>query len=141
VAVAPAPDAALGDRWYALVKPLCDDGSLSALARELSMQGGLRAIDSDVDPPRWRLVVERESLRTDLLRDKLTAVLATALGQALQLALEGGVPSDSPARRDAAERTRRQAAAEDSIQNDPLVRELLGQFKSARIVPGSIKPL
>ena len=45
------------------------------------------------------------------------------------------------ARRDAAGRLRRQAEAEATIQGDPLVRELLAQFKTARIVPGSIKPI
>jgi DNA polymerase-3 subunit gamma/tau len=134
-----APDTALGNRWYALVKPLCDDGTLSAMTRELALQGGLRAID--VDPPCWHIVVERESLRSNALRDKLTAVLATALGKPLQLELETGVPEDSPARRDAAERQRRQAAAETAIQGDAVVRELLSQFKTARVVPGSIKPI
>ena len=35
----------------------------------------------------------------------------------------------------------RQARAEEAIHSDPLVRELMNQFKSARIVPGSIKPV
>ena len=33
------------------------------------------------------------------------------------------------------------AAAETTITQDPMVRELLQQFKTARIVPGSIKPV
>jgi DNA polymerase-3 subunit gamma/tau len=55
--------------------------------------------------------------------------------------LSSAVPQDSPARRDAAERERRQRQAEAAIRNDPLVLDLMSQFKSARIVPGSIKPL
>jgi DNA polymerase-3 subunit gamma/tau len=86
-------------------------------------------------------VVERDTLRTPALRDKLLAAVATELGQPLQLELEAGTPGDTPTRRDAAERQRRQAAAEASIQGDAVVRELLAQFKTARIVPGSIKPL
>jgi DNA polymerase-3 subunit gamma/tau len=58
----------------------------------------------------------------------------------VQIALEPGQPTDTPATRDAAERARRQAAAEATIESDPVVRELLGQFKTARIVPGSIRP-
>jgi DNA polymerase-3 subunit gamma/tau len=138
---APSADAALGDRWYAIVKRLCDSGAVSALARELAMQGGLRSIDSSTTPPTWRLVVERDTLRTPALRDKLVAAVATELGQPLQLELEAGTPEDTPTKRDAAERQRRQAAAEASIQGDTVVRELLAQFKTARIVPGSIKPL
>ncbi len=140
-ALAPdSPDTELGDRWYALVKPLCEQGQLTALARELALQAGLRAVDETVMPPRWQLTVERESLRTPVLRDKLALVLAGALGQAVELEVEAGTPDDSPARRDAAGRLRRQAEAEATIQGDPVVRELLTQFKSARIVPGSIKP-
>ncbi|MDP1935893.1 MAG: DNA polymerase III subunit gamma/tau [Hylemonella sp.] len=136
-----AADLALGDRWYTLVKPLCEDGTLGALTRELALQGGLVAIDTAATPPRWHLCVERETLRSPVLRDKLAAVLAEALGQPVQLELQPGVPEDTPARREAAERQRRQAAAEAAIHADPLARELLAQFKTARIVPGSIKPL
>ena len=53
---------------------------------------------------------------------------------------QAGAVTDSPARREAAERERRQREAEDLIRNDPLVQEMLAQFPSARIVPGSIKP-
>jgi DNA polymerase-3 subunit gamma/tau len=134
-------DRALGDRWYALVKPLCEQGVLTALARELALQGGLRAIDASATPPCWQVQVERETLRTPALRDKLATALAAALGAPLQIELEAGVPDDNPARRDAVERQRRQADAEQAIQSDPVVRELLSQFKTARIVPGSIKPL
>ncbi len=141
VVSATAPSSALGDRWYALVKPLCNQGTLTALARELAMQGGLRAIDDRVTPPRWHVMVERETLRSATLRDKLSAALAVPLGHAIELELEANVPEDSPARRDTAERARLQAQAEDTMHNDPVVKELLSQFKTARIVPGSIKPL
>lgn len=136
----PVP-AVLGERWAALVGALAAGGQLTALVRELAMQAGLRDIDEAASPPRWQLVVERETLRTPVLRDKLQALLAAELGAPLQLELEGGVPADSPARRDAAERQRRQAAAEAAIHGDPVVRELLAQFSTARIVPGSIKPV
>ncbi|MDE2275920.1 MAG: DNA polymerase III subunit gamma/tau, partial [Burkholderiales bacterium] len=124
-----------------LVRHLADSGAVTALARELAVQGGLRAIDDRATPPRWHLVVERETLRTAALRDKLAAALAAELGHAVELELEAGVPADSPARREAAERQRRQAEAEAAIHADPVVRELLAQFKGARIVPGSIKPV
>jgi DNA polymerase-3 subunit gamma/tau len=142
VAPAPAaPSSDLGERWAGLVQRLCEQGKVAALVRELAMQSGLRGIDDGSQPPRWLLVVERETLRTPQLRDKLAAVLAAELGVALALDLEAGVPDDSPARREAAERQRRQEAAEEAIRNDPVVRELMTQFKSARIVPGSIKPV
>jgi DNA polymerase-3 subunit gamma/tau len=139
-AMTPVP-AALGDRWSALVRRLADAGAISALVRELAWQGGLRDIDAAAVPPVWTLVVERESLRSAALCDKLAAALAAELGSPVGLRVEPGVPDDSPARRDQAERQRRQAEAEATIGNDPLVAGLLAQFKGARIVPGSIKPV
>ena len=141
VSATPLVTTALGDRWYALVKPLCERGGLTALARELALQSGLSAIDVEATPPRWTLHVEREALRAAALRDKLGAALAEALGHPVELDLQAGTPQDSAARRDVAERQHRQAEAEAVIQSDPVVRQLLGQFKTARIVPGSIKPV
>ena len=135
-----ASDSALGDRWAGLVRQLTESG-LAALVRELASQGGLRRVDESTVPPTWHLLVERETLRTPALADKLAAALAAVLGQPLRLELEPGAPEDSPARRDAAERLRMQAAAEAQIRDDPVVQALLKQYKTARIVPGSIKPV
>ena len=63
------------------------------------------------------------------------------LGTPLQITLEAGVPADSPAQREAAERARRQRVAEDSMRGDLLVAELLAHFPGAQLVPGTIKPL
>ncbi len=137
---APAsPDSA--DRWDTLVRSLCEQGALTALLREAAMQAGLQRIDDSRTPPRWHLRVEREPLRSSALADKLAGVIGNAVGHPVQIQFEPGVPDDSPARRDAAERQHRQAQAEEAIHNDPVVRELLSQFKTARIVPGSIKPV
>ncbi|MBT9490713.1 MAG: DNA polymerase III subunit gamma/tau [Rubrivivax sp.] len=144
-AAEPAPprssDPALGERWNALVTGLVQAGSVSALTRELAWQSGLEAIDHSSAPPTWRLRVERETLRTQPLADRLAAALVDTLGTPLQITLEAGLPSDSPAQREAAARARRQREAELSVHNDPLVSELLAQFPGAQLVPGSIKPL
>jgi DNA polymerase-3 subunit gamma/tau len=139
VSAQPAPQPVrtpLGDRWATTVAGLIERQSISALVRELAMQAELIGIDGTS----WRLRVERESLRAVPLRDKLQAALSDALGEPVQLQVDAGVALDSPARRDAAERERRQREAEQIIHGDPLVQELMGQFKAARIVPGSIKP-
>ena len=133
-------DAALGDRWASLVKQMTDSG-LAALVRELAAQAELRQVDDSTAPPTWHLRVERESLRTPALADKLATAVASVLGQTVRFELESGAPEDSPARRDATERQRLQAAAEAQIRDDPLVQALLSQYKTARIVPGSIKPV
>ena len=134
--LAPTP---LGGRWAEIVAALDAKQAVGALARELAMQAELVAVD-DGPPPVWRLRVERDTLRAATPREKLQAALGEHLGQAVRLEVEAGVAADSPALREAAERARRQAEAERIIHDDPLVKQLLAQFATARIVPGSIKP-
>ncbi|MFN9746220.1 MAG: DNA polymerase III subunit gamma/tau [Betaproteobacteria bacterium] len=133
-------DRELADRWQGTVQALIEAGTVAALVRELAWQAGLVAIDTRSTPPAWRLAVAREPLRSAALADRLALALAAHLGEPVQVAVVAGQPDDTPALRDAAERARRQAAAEATLQSDPVVRELLRQFKTARIVPGSIRP-
>jgi len=136
---ADADTRALTDRWAALVARLVEAGSIAAMVRELAMQAQLLAVERDGAEAVWRLRVERESLRSPTQRDKLQAALSNLLNEALRLELEPGVAEDSPALRDLAERRRRQQEAERIIHDDPLVQSLMQQYKTARIVPGSIK--
>jgi DNA polymerase-3 subunit gamma/tau len=136
-ALVPTPQ---GERWAGIVAMLEQRQLIAALVRELAVQAELLE-QHDGAEPLWRLRVERESLRSAPLRDKLQAALAEGLGIAtLRLELEAGAVQDTPARRVAAEKARRQQQAEQIIHNDPLVQEMLAQFRTARIVPGSIKP-
>lgn len=137
-----APDPALGDRWCTLVAGLIESGAVQALVRELAWSAALLGVEQGdgSGPPTWRLAVEREALRAPALRDRLAAALADALGAPVRLELVGAAADDSPARRDAAARARRQAEAEETIRGDPVVLELLAAYPGARIVPGSIKP-
>jgi DNA polymerase-3 subunit gamma/tau len=122
------------------VQSLVEAGSISAFARELAMQAQCVALDERALPVQCRLRVERETLRAAGPCEKLQAALAASLQRAVRLEVEAGAALDSPARRDAAERERRQARAEKIIHDDPLVRALMAQYKTARIVPGSVKP-
>ena len=70
---------------------------------------------------------------------RLAAALQAA-GHAVDLSVEVGAVSDSPARRNAAAAARRQQAAEQIILNDPFVQQMQRDF-GANIVPGSIKPI
>jgi len=131
---------ALGARWAELVREMVEAGSISAFARELAMQAQCLALDEQATPIVCGLRVERETLRAGAPCEKLQAALTALLGRAVRLEVQAGVAEDSPARRDAAERARRQAQAEQIIHDDPLVQALMAQYKTARIVPGSIKP-
>jgi len=109
--------------------------------RALAMQSELVACDADGEAPAWRLRVGLETLRNPALAEKLAVILRELTGENLQLVVEMGDPQDTPLKRDAAEADRRQRAAIDEIQSDATVRALLAQFQTARILPGSVKPL
>jgi DNA polymerase III subunit gamma/tau len=132
---------ALGERWAGLVRVMVEAGTISAFARELAMQSQCIGLDESAAPVVCRLKVDRESLRAAAPREKLQAALAETLDRPVRLEIEAGAADDSPARREAAERARRQAEAEQIIHDDPLVQTLMAQYKTARIVPGSVKPL
>ena len=126
----------LGDRWSEHVRSLVEQGVVSALARELALQSQCVAIDGNA----WRLRVERESLRAPAQRERLQAALRQQLDAPITLEVELGATDDTPARREAAARERRQQEAERVIEQDPLVQALMQQYRTARIVPGSVKP-
>jgi DNA polymerase III subunit gamma/tau len=128
----------LGDLWAGLVARMVEAGSIGALVRELAMQA--QCLAGDERTGAFRLRVERETLRAATQRDKLQSSLSELLGRPVQLEVEAGVATDTPAQRATAERVRRQNEAEQIIHNDPLVQALMKQFKTARIVPGSVKP-
>ena len=139
-ASAPPIPTALGGRWAELVRQMNDAGSISAFARELAMQAQCVALDEQAPTLVCQLRVERETLRASVHADKLQVALAALLQRPVRLEVELGVAEDSPARREAAERARRQSQAEQIIHDDPLVQALMAQYKTARIVPGSVKP-
>jgi DNA polymerase-3 subunit gamma/tau len=125
----------LGLRWAEQIATL----GLTALTRELAMRAECIGVEEQGDTLLWRLRVERESLRQPALKDKLQAALAEALQREVQLELVAGVAQDSPAMRESAQTQLRQRAIEKIVIEDPLAQALLSQFKTARIVPGSIK--
>jgi DNA polymerase-3 subunit gamma/tau len=128
------------DLWTALVQRLAASGAIAAMVRELAMQAECVRIVDSAAARLWQLRVERENLRAPALRERLQAAVSNAEGRATRLEIEAGAVADTPATRDGAERDRRQAEAERVIQDDPLVKALMAQYKTARIVPGSVKP-
>ncbi|SEK40220.1 DNA polymerase-3 subunit gamma/tau [Roseateles sp. YR242] len=128
---------ALGERWAQMVPHL----GVNALTRELALQAECLEAAEQESPQRWRFRVERESLRQGGLQDKLQAALAAYLNAEVRLDIEPGRATDSPALRDTMAARARQRRAETIILEDPEVQQLLAQFKTARILPGSIKPL
>jgi DNA polymerase-3 subunit gamma/tau len=130
---------ALADRWNLVVRRLAEEGRVSGLIRELAWQGSLVAMD-DGSPAVWTLRTSHESLRGPAIKDKLAEALSASLQTEVRIEVQAGDGGDTPARRDAADKARRQAQAEAVIREDPLVQSLLQQFSTARLVPGSIRP-
>ncbi len=129
----------LDDRWNDVVQAMSQAGSIAAMVRELAIQSQCVRIDDGASPSLWVLQVERDTLRSPALRDKLEAALVLHLGAPLKLDVQAGPAHDTPAIRASAERLRRQREAEQIIADDPVVRTLMAQYSGARIVPGSVK--
>jgi len=123
-----------GDFWHALVQQLIAQEAITALVRELALQSQLVARDEG----HWMLRVERESLNQPASRERLRGALRNA-GHDVELAVEVGSVTDSPAKRNAQAAAERQQAAEQIILGDEFVQRMMRDF-GARIVPGTIRP-
>ncbi len=140
----PALSMPLGGHWAALVQGLISAELITALVRELALQSELQSQIEGV----WTLRVERQSLNNAGACDKLLQAIhslpaqpdAAAIPALTQLMVEVGPVSDTPARRNTAAQTERQRQAEEVIENDPFVQDMVRQW-GARVVPGSIRPM
>jgi DNA polymerase-3 subunit gamma/tau len=121
----------IGTAWAERVEGL----GLTALVRELAWQAQPLARDDAAGRETWTLRVERESLRAPALVAKLEAALEAGL------VIEPGVASDSVALRAVARAQAQQRQAEQIAAGHPLTQALLTQFKTARILPGSVQPI
>jgi DNA polymerase-3 subunit gamma/tau len=133
-----------GDLWAALVQGLISAELISALVRELALQSQLQSQENGI----WTLRVERQSLNHAGACEKLLQAIHSlhalpdfaASPPLTQLTVEVGPVTDTPARRNTAAQTEQQRQAEETIENDPFVQDMVRQW-GARVVPGSIRPL
>ena len=128
--------------WVKLVRDLICAEKISALPRELAMNAECIHWEyhADLGMIHCVLRVEREMLAAPQHCEKLRVALAEHLGVSVDLRLEIGPVQQTPAMQLLEEKKIRQHDAEQLIQEDPLVRSLLAQFKGAHIVPGSVRP-
>lgn len=122
-----------GDMWFDVVMQLTKAETITALVRELALQSQL----VNRDDRHWTLRIERESLAQGSAPERLEGALKGA-GHAVQLRIQSGTVTDSPAMRLAAEASRRQREAEQQILSDPFVQEMMRDF-GGKIVPGTLK--
>ncbi len=123
-----------GDVWFGVVQGLVAQEAITALVRELALQSQLVARDAD----QWLLRIERESLNHPASRERLQTALASAGHGGVRLQIELGPVTDCPAKRMAVAAAAKMVAAQELIENDPLVQNLMRDF-GAKIVPGSLK--
>jgi DNA polymerase-3 subunit gamma/tau len=112
---------------------------VSGLVRELALQSELQSLESGT----WRLSVESPSLNQgDACQALLLALQSLPASPKYQTAerlqVEIGAATDTPARRQAAAMAQRQQEAEEIIDQDPLVQDMVRNW-GARIVPGSVR--
>lgn len=143
---APTDDAQT--QWACLIAPLIEAGAINALVRELAVQAqcvNVQPADAKTIGPgvaaSVQLLVERESLRSPSHCQRLSLALKDHYHADFQLDVQAGTVRDSIAIRETIAQQKMQLAAEALIHNDVQVTALMQQFKSARIVPGSIKPI
>ena len=130
----PLQTTAEGDVWFGVVQGLLAQEAITALVRELALQSQLVARDAD----QWMLRIERESLNHPASRERLQTALATAGHGPVRLQIELGPVADCPAKRLAVAAAAKMVAAQELIENDPLVQTMVRDF-GARIVPGSLQ--
>jgi DNA polymerase-3 subunit gamma/tau len=135
----PVQATALGALWAECVQSLVAGEHVSGLVRELALQSELQSLDSGT----WRLRVESPSLNQgDACQALLLALqslpASTNHQTAERLQVEIGAATDTPARRQAAAMAQRQQEAEEIIEHDPLVQDMVRNW-GARIVPGSVR--
>jgi DNA polymerase-3 subunit gamma/tau len=135
----PVQATALGALWAECVHSLVAGERVSGLVRELALQSELQSQGSGT----WRLTVESPSLNQgDACQALLLALQSLpALPKyqtAERLQVEIGAATDTPARRQAAAMAERQQQAEEIIDQDPLVQDMVRNW-GARIVPGSVR--
>ncbi|MEO6291636.1 MAG: DNA polymerase III subunit gamma/tau C-terminal domain-containing protein, partial [Burkholderiaceae bacterium] len=134
----PTPE---GDHWFAIIQLLLTSDAITALVRELALQSQLVArtghAGDGTNPQDWLLRIERESLNQGSNRDKLQLALES-VGHNVRLSVEIGPASDTPAKRMTAAAAEKQRMAQDIIDQDAYVQQMVRDF-GAKVVPGSIK--
>jgi DNA polymerase-3 subunit gamma/tau len=135
----PVQPTALGHLWAECVQSLVAAELVNGLVRELALQSELQSQDSGT----WRLRVESPSLNQGEACQALLLALQSlpslpSQQNAERLQVEIGPATDTPARRHAALMAERQQQAEQLIDQDPLVQDMVRNW-GARIVPGSVR--
>lgn len=114
------------------------EAKMSGMTKAFASHCSLKGIEGGIAT--LQLAERQESLRSDVLIDKLSKSVTAYLGQELKIKVEliDSKP-DSPAEKQRIASEQRQVEAEASIKSDPVINDFQQQL-GAVIIPGSIKP-
>ena len=132
--VAAAPEVPSGDPWLDLFAQLQLGGILYNTASNLALVAR--------DDNRWHFVIdgEQSALFEAEHQQRLAEVLTQHLGSPQQVVIEAGeLTAETPARRASRIREERRQHAVATLQQDPLVAELLARF-SGRLLEQTVVP-
>jgi DNA polymerase-3 subunit gamma/tau len=131
----PPPAGALGAQdWQALLR----DSGLQGIARQLANH----CVPESWDGATLRLALDPagEGVRAAVAEQRLIQAIRDRLGAAVRVEIQvRRAQAETPAQRDQREQEGRQAAAQDSIRDDALVRGLQERF-GASLVADSVRP-
>ncbi|NCT68098.1 MAG: DNA polymerase III subunit gamma/tau [Rhodanobacteraceae bacterium] len=131
---AAAPVEVLPSDWASLI----ERAELRGPVGQLASNATLIAVEDSV--VRLALAPAYEHLAHGLMVETLEQRLGAALGYAVKIRFERArTGAETPAEQRARADSERLAAAEQSVQGDPVVQSLLDTF-GARVVPGSVRP-
>ncbi len=114
--------------------------SLRGVAQQLAQQSELIKCDNSSGAMQFHLRVAVETLLAAGSVDKLSAAMSEYFGRAVRVTTEVGVVQQTANAQAIAVRDARQREAEETMQSDPFVQNLIQEF-GASIVPGSIRPI
>ena len=140
---APAVGALASDiDWAQTVENLLQAQAVTGMVRELAMQSDYVAQQNHPEEGRvLQLTVAKEALAAAPLAEKLGLALQPLFNQPVRLQVKVGVVQHSYSLRQQAQQNERMQQAQQAIESDPLIQNLLQEYPDARIVPGSIQPI
>jgi DNA polymerase-3 subunit gamma/tau len=141
VVIAVAPSASDID-WAQTVENLLQAQAVTGMVRELAVQSECVAQQNHPDEGRvLQLTVAKEALAATPLAEKLGMALQPLFNQPVRIQVKVGAVQHSYSLRQQAQQNERMQQAQQAIESDPLIQNLLQEYPDARIVPGSIQPI
>ena len=127
--------------WAQTVTRLVQSQVVSGLVRELAVQSELLGQQPQSDGYTLQLGVTKEALATPALAEKLAQAVSQWAERTIRIQVQIAPVRNTYSLREQAQQSERMQQAQQAIESDPMIQNLLQEYPEARIVPGSIQPL